>query len=304
MIIIHRERPRIFIALILAVSTLLSLNLVTLDQGMTEKKITESKPIYYQNKAIFLMYHHIDPKEKGAAISPNRFEDHMRSLATNHFNVISIEDYIAFSKGKQKIPNNAVVITFDDGYESFFTYADPILRKYHFPAVNFIIVRSTDNPDPKELPHLKWWQMRWMQRNGMSFYSHTYDQHTFLPSNAQGARKAALMSPKFLDSWQRIESSNEYQARVYGDLVLANKRLDQELGDQHNILAFPYGAYNPLVMELGRKAGIEFFITTKPGINEKNNREILRINAGNPHMSGDALVATITLQAVFPTIRK
>ena len=250
------------------------------------------------------MYHHIDRKENVAAISPKRFEDHMRALATHHFNVIRMEDYLAFVKGKQKIPHNAVVITFDDGYESFFTYAHPILRKYHFPAVNFIIVRSTDFPGPKELPHLKWWQMRWMKKDGMSFYSHTYDQHRLLISNAQGARRPALISPKFLESWQRIETSNEYQARVYGDLVLANQRLKQELGNQPNILAFPYGAYNPVLMELGRKAGIEFFITTKPGINEKNNREILRINAGRPHVSGDSLVASIYLQSLFPTIRR
>ncbi len=37
------------------------------------------------------------------------------------------------------VPSNAVLVTFDDGYQSFYTAAYPILKSLRIPAVNFVI---------------------------------------------------------------------------------------------------------------------------------------------------------------------
>jgi len=66
------------------------------------------------------------------------FERQMRYLAKNH-NVISLEELARALNDGGRIPPNAVVITFDDGYEDNYVYAYLILHRYNIPATIFVI---------------------------------------------------------------------------------------------------------------------------------------------------------------------
>jgi len=76
-------------------------------------------------KALFLTYHHLDEKESFVTISPMKFNQHLLVLKENHNNVIPIEAYVCFQEHQKSIPPNAVVITFDDGYRSFYEKVYP-----------------------------------------------------------------------------------------------------------------------------------------------------------------------------------
>lgn len=236
------------------------------------------------------MYHHIDPRENDMTISPERFAEHMRALEQDGYHVIGMDQLLRFTLSDDPVPDNAVVITFDDGYESFYRYAYPVLREHHFPAANFIIVRATDSPDPKALPHLTWEEMRRMKREGMGYFSHTYDQHHASATSAAGNPKPVLAHRIFLRQKGRIETEAEYRERVRNDLALAEERLESELGHQPRLLAFPYGAYNDTVVDIGRSLGIELFFTTMEGINDRHRILLYRINAGEPCLSGQGLL--------------
>ena len=43
-----------------------------------------------------------------------------------------------FSVGKSSLPQNSVLITFDDGYENNFTQAFPILQRHRVSAAFFL----------------------------------------------------------------------------------------------------------------------------------------------------------------------
>lgn len=64
------------------------------------------------------MYHHSDVKESSETISPSRFNALMKVLKDNGYHVISVEQFADFMHNKTTVPDNAVVITFDDGYET------------------------------------------------------------------------------------------------------------------------------------------------------------------------------------------
>lgn len=249
-------------------------------------------PIYYQNKVIVLTYHHIDQEEKGYTISPKHFASHLRALKENMYHVISMEQYLQWVRTGEPIPPNAVVITFDDGYESFYTHAYPLLKRYGFPATHFIVVGKTDHPNPKGIPHMTWDQMREMKRNGMSFYNHTYDSHYYHNTNAVGNAKAVLANPVFLDRQNRVETADEYKSRIKADLALAEKRLHEELGEQPKLLAFPYGQYNDTVINVGKELGIElYFLYLQEGIIDRQDTIVKRINAGSPNVTPDVLLS-------------
>lgn len=92
-----------------------------------------------------LNYHRIDdPARKGfdtflpnISATPSDFALQM-DYVSQHYNVISGADLVAFIKGKRKIPAHAAIITFDDGYHDNYTKAFPILKACNLPAIIFL----------------------------------------------------------------------------------------------------------------------------------------------------------------------
>lgn len=99
--------------------------------------------LFNQNIPI-LAYHDVleNPVEE-TDVSIEAFEKQMKYLYKHHYKTLSLEEYYKWKKG-EKIPGKKVVLTFDDGKESFYTTIVPILEKYHFKAVNFVIQNAID----------------------------------------------------------------------------------------------------------------------------------------------------------------
>lgn len=84
-----------------------------------------------------LMYHRFaSPPVKGWA-SPEYFEQQVRYIKAN-YNPVSLVGLMQHQRDTGKMPNHAVVITVDDGYQDFYEYAFPILKKYNVPATLFV----------------------------------------------------------------------------------------------------------------------------------------------------------------------
>lgn len=238
---------------------------------------------------VVLMYHDFGYSGNPSIINAEVFDDQMNALKENNYNVISMEQYVDYMEGKIDVPEKSVLITFDDGYSDFYEIAYPILQKYEFPATNFIIVKSSDEPNPNQLPHITWDQMREMKANGMSFYNHTYDSHKMI-------NKAEKKSP-MLANHMEGETTEQYKARVREDLVTAHELLVKELGEQDNILAFPYGAFSDELLEVMEEIGLHHAFTIRPGLNERGGEKLYyRVNAGLSAMDGDALIKKIIEQ--------
>lgn len=252
------------------------------------KAVGKDKAILYRDQVMFLMYHHIDEREKGITISPKRFEAHMRELDKSPYNVISMDSYLKFVAGEAEIPPNAVVLTFDDGYESFYEYAFPILQKYGFTATHFIIGQLVGK-SVHNTAYLTWEQMKEMKQAGMSFYSHTHNLHQQIQV-ASGQKQPALTDRSWIEAENREETDAEYRARVKQDLLLNEQLLQQNLGEQQAMLCFPYGAYNETVLEIGSGLGMKRFFTTEVGIAGRDDRLVPRFNAGQAWIDGKKLI--------------
>ena len=83
-----------------------------------------------------LMYHRIVPSVTPGAIDINRFRQQMRTIK-RELNPVSLSDLIAGHE-KNKMPENAIVITFDDGYADFYDYAYPVLLEEKMPCTLFV----------------------------------------------------------------------------------------------------------------------------------------------------------------------
>jgi len=254
-----------------------------------QSKAPKSKT-YYSNKVIVLMYHHIDAEESGATISPARFGTHLKLLHDRGYNVISSEQFYRFMLHKEKVPDNAVVITFDDGYDSYRKYAVPLMDKYNMVGTHFIIGQSSDKHNVATA-HLTWDTMRKLKEKGHSFYSHTYNLHNYANLNEKGTKTGPLLTHRiYVNELGRIETASEYKKRITDDLTLMEQRLQEELDNEYGMIAFPYGAYNDTVKTALKKLDVKLFFTIKPGINKAGSDEVYRLNAGTPKMTANKFV--------------
>ncbi|OAS15728.1 polysaccharide deacetylase family protein [Paenibacillus oryzisoli] len=253
----------------------------------------DTKSIHYRNKALFLTYHHLDDQESFITITPAKFKQHLQALKEKHYNVVSIEDYACFHAHRTPLPPNAVVITFDDGYRSFYDKAYPLLKQMGYTATNFLIVSDVDSDNPS-LPFLTWSQIIEMRRDGYSFYSHTYDLHQ-KKRDESGNLTPPLSNRIWLTKEKRSETDEERKQRVREDLLLGEVFIKSKLHNQFSFLCFPLGEYNQSVVEEAKMLGFSLFFTTREDINTGDSEEISRISAGMPYVSSDVLLKKLKM---------
>jgi biofilm PGA synthesis lipoprotein PgaB len=51
------------------------------------------------------------------------------------YSVVSVQDLFDAAAGKKELPEKPILLTFDDGYLSFYTKVYPLLKKYHYPPL-------------------------------------------------------------------------------------------------------------------------------------------------------------------------
>ncbi len=84
-----------------------------------------------------LMYHRVFPDASGRAIHPDEFLKQMKQIK-QQFNVISLKALISQYKQNKSIPENTIVVTFDDGYLDFYDHVYPIMRELELPVTFFV----------------------------------------------------------------------------------------------------------------------------------------------------------------------
>ncbi|WP_123042137.1 polysaccharide deacetylase family protein [Cohnella candidum] len=238
---------------------------------------------HYRDKAVVLMYHNFGPVENNVTISDKKFRSQLQALRDAGYHFITMNDFLMYKLHGNDLPNNAVLVTIDDGYESAYKVAFPVLKEFGVKASVFVVVRSTDEPlqHQESETHLSWDEMREMKGNGQSFYSHSYGSHVQVPTDGDGTKKPALIGRLYDKDSKKTETDEQYRRRVATDLELADVRLNAELGNKTRLLCFPYGSYDDELLEIGQKEGIQLFFTTRSGINENDGSLLVkRVNAG------------------------
>lgn len=171
--------------------------------------------------AAILLYHHVSSSTPAStSISPEAFKSHMEYLDAHH-TVVSLQDVVSAIQHNTTLPENAVAITFDDGYANILDNAHPILADLGFPYTVFI------NPDeigvgPKQLT---WEQVIAMHNDGVVFANHTLD-HLHMLNGEQAMGERAWLEKV----WQNVES--------------AEKKIEDKLDISLKYLAYPFGEYN------------------------------------------------------------
>lgn len=187
----------------------------------SEPEPSEPEPI--RNTKLFILMYHDFVTGDGAdcndwTLPISRFREDLQWLSDHGYTAV-LPSQLAAGK---PLPERAVMITFDDGYESNYTLAFPVLQEFNVGAVISLIVGPIDRQDPG---WLTWDMCREMSKSGLvEFGSHTYESHA-----GQGIKR------------QKGESQEEYEARIFPDIEKSISIIQSELGNEVNFFAYPHG---------------------------------------------------------------
>ncbi|EKE77512.1 polysaccharide deacetylase family protein [Gallaecimonas xiamenensis] len=97
--------------------------------------------------AVILLYHHIaTDTPPSTTTSPSDFESHLSYLKDNGFTVVDLADVVLEAKGQKTLPDKAVAITFDDGYQDIADNAAPLLARFGYPYTLFVNPERVGRP--------------------------------------------------------------------------------------------------------------------------------------------------------------
>ncbi len=65
-----------------------------------------------------------------------------------HYNVVPLERVVNCYAGTERLPPYSVAITIDDGYESVYRLAYPVLQEYRVPATVFVTTGFVEGREP------------------------------------------------------------------------------------------------------------------------------------------------------------
>ena len=144
------------------------------------------------SKSIAILgYHKIGPWSPTAwetwfYVPAETFERQMRQLKDAGWNVIDPETFIRALRSPEELPDRAVLITFDDAYQSVLEHALPVLQCFKYRAVVFVPTAAVGrnnfwDADTREgvEPICTWDELRALQGAGLSIQSHAVTHRTF-----------------------------------------------------------------------------------------------------------------------------
>ena len=158
-------------------------------------------------------------------VTAEKFEAQMKYLSDNGYHPVSLSNYVNSLINKTKLPDKAIVLSFDDGWKTQYTYAVPILEKYNFPATFFII---TNYPDKNYPAYMTWSNLKDLVAHNFDIESHT-KTHAMLTK----------ASPQ----------------KLADELSGSKKTLENKLGIKVTVLAYPSYMQNEIVRKATASAG-------------------------------------------------
>ncbi len=213
------------------------------------------------SRALILMYHSvdepIDASEARYCVTPAAFHEQMAYLATSGHVVMPLVTLVESLKQGDRLPDNAVAVTFDDGFECFGRNALPILTEFNIPATLFAVASQLGGTNT-------WMQARdWPARRLMN-------PHELREAQAAGVTIGChAMTHRPMTQLQ----DNELEDETAG----ARRVLRDVLGTDVTLFAYPHGAQGERERQAVANAGFVAACSTEPGFN-RHHADLLALH--------------------------
>ena len=229
-----------------------------------------------------IMYHHIlkdENRKCDYVITPSQFENDLRYIKNNGYTPISIAELLNYIDNNAPLPEKPILITFDDGYESFYTYAYPLLQEYKCKSVLSIIGKYTDLYSANttkniSYSHITWDELKEVSESGfVEVANHSYDLHYNENGKRQGIKQL------------KNESNEEYIKILEENIKTLNNQITKKLDIVNYTFAYPFGFYSNTTKDILKDFGFRVVFNCEEKLNYINKDEykdnIIELNRFN-----------------------
>lgn len=171
---------------------------------------------------------------------------------------------IDYVYNKKELPQNPVILSFDDGYLSTYLNVYPLLKEYNMKIVLSIIGKSVDEfskvcDENVNYSHVTWDEVKEMQQSGLvEIQNHTYNLHK-------------ISNERYGCSQMTNESLEHYEEFIANDIKMLQEEIMAVTGNRPNSFTYPFGRYSDNLEIIIKKLGFKATLTCKFGVNVINN---------------------------------
>ncbi|SPS00173.1 poly-beta-1,6-N-acetyl-D-glucosamine N-deacetylase PgaB [Cupriavidus taiwanensis] len=233
-----------------------------------------------RNHLVVLAYHDVEDKDPDQAYLSVRTDHLVGQLAwlrENGYRAVSVDQVLAARRGGPPLPERAVLLTFDDGYRSFYTRVLPILKAYRWPAVLAPVGGWLDTPPGQPVDFggtptarerlLNWQQVREIAASGLvEIGAHTDALHYGVRANPQGNTEPAAAVRAFDAGTGRYESDAAQQERLRADVARITAKVRAVTGKPVRVWIWPYGAEGGAALRIVAENGYQMALTLEDGL--------------------------------------
>lgn len=218
-----------------------------------------------------LLYHYVehvnDPKDvlrMRMNIRPAILLSQLNALQKNGYQTVFVRDIPGMIA--HPTPQRSVALSFDDGYEDFYTDAFPLLKAHQDKSTLYVVNNFLDKPG-----YLTTAQLKEIAASGLvEIGSHSLDHPNLRQLKSEEIKRQIAQSKKGLEAL---------------------------LGINVQTFAYPYGSFNALALRAVKDAGFSAAVTTMGGIvhDQKSLLTLTRLRAGA--FEGKGMMAAIGMRA-------
>lgn len=186
-----------------------------------------------------LMYHRIGSEQQSVWWVPvTNFENQIMFLKSQGYESILPSDLVTYYRWAKPLPKKPVILTFDDGYLNSMQNAEPILKKYGFRGIVYLVTEKIAENDPErknmeDTPTLIWPEIRAMYKRGtLTFGGHSRTHPNIL----------TLSEP-------------------YWEIRGCYTDIQKKGGFKPDSFCYPNGQYNPKIISAVKRAGFTAAMT-------------------------------------------
>lgn len=210
---------------------------------------------YYQAVPI-LMYHYIEnaparTKMAGLYLDPKIFESQISEINKEKINSVFVSEFAKTLILKKTLSSRSVILTFDDGYEDFYSIVYPLLKKYKVKATVYVIINALDKPG-----YLTKEQVRELANSEyVEIGSHTFNH---------------------------LNLKNLNEKKAIFEIVNSKRALENISGKAILSFCYPFGLYQDFDIKLASSAGYLASVSTHSGFlhSQREIQTLTRLRPG------------------------
>ncbi len=158
-------------------------------------------PYLFGDGHIFVYHRFDDTRYPSTNTSTKELRREFNYFKNNGYEVVPLIDIVTKIKTNEKVPDNWVALSIDDGFKTFYTHGLSVFKEFNYPFTLFIAVKYTEK---KYGDYVSWKQLKEISKYGNVEF-HTYGHGHYGQMSNEAIKKDMDLGLKLMNKHLNYE---------------------------------------------------------------------------------------------------